>query len=113
MQHSCALLDNLCLPAYRSSAEGRTVEKPLESHCMCDMSTKMLLDRDGEQLQRAGSIDSPNASARNIGIGVDKSPAINDTLALPAYLARQTESDRLKLPDSGYTSPASTIHDDF
>ncbi|GAA5992695.1 hypothetical protein JCM10908_006884 [Rhodotorula pacifica] len=107
----CAMLDNLCLPAYRQSAPVTTVEKPLESHCMCNMSTKMLLDRDGEQLQRAGAIDSPGASTRNMGVGVDKSPAINDTLALPAYLARPS-SENVLIQDSGYPSPASSCYDE-
>lgn len=102
------MLDNLCLPAYRRSAPVKTVEKPLESHCMCNMSTKMLLDRDGEQLQRAGAIDSPGATARNIGVGVDKSPSINDTLSLPAYLARPSSDSVFTQTDSGYSTPASS-----
>ncbi|GAA5927512.1 hypothetical protein JCM3775_006004 [Rhodotorula graminis] len=72
----CCLVDSLTLPAYCAKKPSKTIIRPLESRCACNMTLKECLDRDGVLLQRAGVLDPPSSEARFLGVGSDdKSPA--------------------------------------
>jgi hypothetical protein len=72
---SCCLVDSLFLPAYSADNATPTITEPIKAHCLCNLTTKSLLDRDGEQLRRAGAIEKP-ATERSLGVARDdKSPA--------------------------------------
>ncbi|BGO98424.1 Proteophosphoglycan 5 [Rhodotorula toruloides] len=71
----CCLVDSLFLPAYSADNATPTITEPIKNHCLCNLTTKSLLDRDGEQLRRAGAIEKP-VTERSLGVGrEDKSPA--------------------------------------
>lgn len=71
---SSALPDNFCLPAY--GAEGETLafdeetsdprSRSLHAYCFCNLSTKVLLDRDGDRLRRAADTDSGYTPAATV-----------------------------------------------
>ncbi|GAA5821859.1 hypothetical protein JCM11251_004750 [Rhodosporidiobolus azoricus] len=95
----CCLIDSLYLPAY-SAAPPKTIVRPLQPPCACNMSLKECFDRDGAALQRAGTI-APLSSAPYL-IGIDgehinpstKSPSwTNDPLAPspPLLASKQLE----------------------
>ncbi|ORY91766.1 hypothetical protein BCR35DRAFT_299089 [Leucosporidium creatinivorum] len=86
----CGLADSLYLPAY-SRCSPQTVLRPLDQRCWCCLDTKELMDRDGEALQRAGSIEEPSSEARILG--QDKSPAVGDGAgrAMPSPALRSME----------------------
>ncbi|BGP38964.1 hypothetical protein JCM10449v2_002902 [Rhodotorula kratochvilovae] len=96
----CCLVDSFYLPAYCVDAPAKTVVRPLQSRCACNMTLKECLDRDGVLLQRAGILDPPSFEARNLGIGrEDKSPSC--TGLGPDYLA-STPIQRQGTFDSGF-----------
>ncbi|BGP14949.1 hypothetical protein JCM10213_007249 [Rhodosporidiobolus nylandii] len=108
----CCLVDSLFLPAYSASAPPKTITRPLQSRCACNMSLKECFDRDGAALQRAGTIDSPSSTPRLIGIDgctVDptlKSPSWTDGgggLLPPPPLSKEMEARQ----DSGFGGESS------
>ncbi|GAA5895076.1 hypothetical protein JCM6882_008278 [Rhodosporidiobolus microsporus] len=113
----CCLVDSMYLPAYSASSPPKTIVRPLQARCACNMSLKECFDRDGAALQRAGSISLPSSPPNLIGIDghqinpSTKSPAwTNESPApSPALLASKQLGDEeaLSRPDSGYEEEAS------
>ncbi|KAJ8294466.1 hypothetical protein OF846_002310 [Rhodotorula toruloides] len=98
----CCLVDSLFLPAYSADRATPTITEPIKNHCLCNLTTKSLLDRDGEQLRRAGAIEKP-VTERSLGIArEDKSPAWTSGLGeyASACVVRQ---------DSGYQESGDVI----
>lgn len=76
----CAFVDSIYLPGYTRCAPPRTIVAPAEQRCYCNMTTKEMFDRDGEQLQRAGEIEiDSNVEALCLGADrQDKTPAVSE-----------------------------------
>ncbi|SCV70730.1 BQ2448_3492 [Microbotryum intermedium] len=75
----CCLWDSLLLPVYTQKSP-TVVKRPAREQCMCTFSLETMLDRDGEALQRAASIESPTGEARLIDSErAHKSPSYSET----------------------------------
>lgn len=77
----CCLTDSLLLPRYDLSGPTYNLG-PAASRCLCHIDVPELLDREGEQLQRAGEIEV-EASAQALALGADranKTPSYSEIL---------------------------------
>lgn len=75
----CCMIDQMYLPAYHRNPP-KTVMRPLDSRCLCNLSLKELVDRDGFALEQAGSIETTEFHERLLGEErSDKSPGYSCT----------------------------------
>ncbi|SCZ99209.1 BZ3500_MvSof-1268-A1-R1_Chr7-1g09433 [Microbotryum saponariae] len=83
----CCLLDSLQLPAYAQNSPNSVV-RPLKEVCQCAFTLEAMLDRDGEALQRAASIEEPTGETRHVGCDrLNKSPAYTEPSSYASSLA--------------------------
>ncbi|KDE07952.1 hypothetical protein MVLG_01858 [Microbotryum lychnidis-dioicae p1A1 Lamole] len=85
----CCLWDSLLLPVYAQKSP-KIVKRPLREACMCTYSLETMLDRDGEALQRAGSIESSSGEARFLGSARSlKSPSYSEASSYASSLVEE------------------------
>ncbi|KDE07950.1 hypothetical protein MVLG_01857 [Microbotryum lychnidis-dioicae p1A1 Lamole] len=83
----CCLLDSLQLPAYARKSP-TLVLRPLKEVCQCAFTLEAMLDRDGEALQRAASLEEPTGKTRHVGCArSNKSPAYIEPSSYASSLA--------------------------
>ncbi|KAI5475766.1 Arrestin-like, N-terminal and Immunoglobulin E-set domain protein [Pseudohyphozyma bogoriensis] len=70
----CSTMDSYYLPAY-SKAPPKTIQRPIDNRCICNLSWKEMVDRDGFTLQPAGEIETPTDSRLLGSDRLEKSPA--------------------------------------
>ncbi|KAM0745994.1 hypothetical protein T439DRAFT_330189 [Meredithblackwellia eburnea MCA 4105] len=76
----CSALDSIYLPVYARTAP-KTIIRPVQFRCLCNLSLKEMVDRDGFALERAGSIDAASSDSRTLGCErVEKSPGYQEGL---------------------------------
>lgn len=77
LSQCCSVIDSLFLPAYVKTAP-KTIIRPINLRCLCNLSLKEMVDRDGFALQHAGTISTAEDS-RTLGVDrVDKSPGYQE-----------------------------------